>query len=137
MTGPVPVPTPATAPYWEGAQREEFTIQQCKSCTQHYFYPRPFCPFCNSDDVVWTPVSGRGRLVSYVINYRPTPPFDPATPIVVALVELEEGPRLMSNVIGVDPEPENLPLDLKLEVTFVERGDLKLPMFTPLQESAR
>lgn len=137
MTAPVPVPTPATAPYWEGARREELTIQRCKSCTQHYFYPRPFCPYCNSDDVVWTPVSGRGRLVSYVINYRPTPPFDPATPIVVALVELEEGPRVMSNVIGVDPEPENLPLDLQLEVTFVERGDLKLPMFTPLQESAR
>lgn len=75
--------------------------------------------------------------MSYVINYRPTPPFDPETPIVVALVELEEGPRLMSNVIGVDPAPENLPLDLQLEVTFVERGDLKLPMFTPLQESAR
>ncbi|WP_260683798.1 Zn-ribbon domain-containing OB-fold protein [Rhodococcus sp. KBS0724] len=137
MTGPVPVPTPATTPYWEGAQREELTIQQCQSCTQHYFYPRPFCPYCNSDDVVWTPVSGRGRLLSYVINYRPTPPFDAETPIVVALVELEEGPHLMSNVIGVDPTPENLPLDLQLEVTFVERGDLKLPMFTPLQESAR
>ncbi|MFC8930807.1 Zn-ribbon domain-containing OB-fold protein [Rhodococcus sp. NPDC057135] len=87
--------------------------------------------------MVWTPVSGRGRLVSYVINYRPTPPFDPTTPIVVALVELEEGPRLMSNVIGVDPEPEHLPLDLELEVTFIERGEMKLPMFTPLQESAR
>ena len=75
--------------------------------------------------------------MSYVINYRPTPPFDPETPIVVALVELEEGPRLMSNVIGVDPEPEHLPLDLELEVRFVERGEIKLPMFTPLQEWAR
>ncbi|AKD95638.1 OB-fold domain-containing protein [Rhodococcus erythropolis] len=137
MTGPVPVPTPATAPYWEGAQRGELTIQRCESCTQHYFYPRPFCPFCNSDDVVWTSVSGRARLVSYVINHRPIPPFDPTTPIIVALVELDEGPYLMSNVIGVAADPGSLPLDLELEVTFVERGDMKLPMFTPLQESAR
>ncbi|NHP17459.1 DNA-binding protein [Rhodococcus sp. KBW08] len=137
LTGPVPVPTPATAPYWEGAQREELTIQHCLECTQHYFYPRPFCPNCNSDNVEWTPVSGRGRLLSYVINYRPTPPFDPATPIVVALVELEEGPHLMSNVVGVEADPEYLELDQQLEVTFIARGDMKLPVFTPVQESAR
>ncbi|MCJ0899363.1 OB-fold domain-containing protein [Rhodococcus sp. ARC_M13] len=72
-----------------------------------------------------------------MINHRPIPPFDPTTPIIVALVELDEGPYLMSNVIGVAADPGSLPLDLELEVTFVERGDMKLPMFTPLQESAR
>jgi len=75
--------------------------------------------------------------LSYVINYRPTPPFDPATPIVVALVELEEGPHLMSNVVGVEADPEYLELDQQLEVMFIARGDMKLPVFTPVQESAR
>jgi len=57
----------------------------------NYFYPRSFCPVCQSADVEWTDVSGRGRLVSYVINHRPLPPADLGVPQVIALVELEEG----------------------------------------------
>ncbi|MFD2354878.1 Zn-ribbon domain-containing OB-fold protein [Nonomuraea ferruginea] len=80
-------------------------------------------------------VSGRARLVSYVINRRPMPGFESVSP-VIALVELGEGPRLMTNVVGVEPAPENLPLDLRLRVTFEERGGTVLPVFQPEEESA-
>lgn len=134
MPGPEPLPTPDTAPYWEGAAAGELRIQQCTSCTRYYFYPRPFCPNCGSAEVEWRVTSGRATLVSYVINHRPIPPTD--EPLVIALVQLEEGPRMMTNVVGVEPLPENLPLDLPLRVTFEERGEHSIPVFTPA-EAAR
>ncbi|GAA1713873.1 MFS transporter [Nonomuraea bangladeshensis] len=137
MPGPAPVPIPETLPFWEGAANGELRVQRCASCERHYFYPRPFCPACGSADVEWTTVSGAARLLSYVINHRPLPPFDPATPVVVALVELAEGPRLMTNIVGVPPEPEHLELDMPLQVCFVERGEHTLPVFAPAGEVAR
>ncbi|MDT0276148.1 Zn-ribbon domain-containing OB-fold protein [Blastococcus goldschmidtiae] len=134
MPGPSPLPTPETAPYWEGAAAGELRVQQCTSCTEHYFYPRPFCPRCGSDDVAWKATSGRATLVSYVINHRPLPPSD--GPLVIALVQLEEGPRMMSNVVGVEPTPEQLPLGMPLRVIFEERGEYAIPVFTPA-EAAR
>jgi uncharacterized OB-fold protein len=129
--GPAPRPTPETLPFWEGAAAGELRVQRCHSCERHYFYPRPFCPRCFSDEVEWTVASGDARLVSYVINHRPLPPFDPSRPLVVALVELAEGPRMMSNIIGVEPEPSALELDMPLKVSFARRGDYALPVFTP------
>ncbi|MFC5821586.1 Zn-ribbon domain-containing OB-fold protein [Nonomuraea harbinensis] len=131
----MPRPTPETAPYWEAAKAGELRIQKCGACGRHYFYPRPFCRYCASPDVAWVTVSGRARLVSYVINRRPMPGFESVSP-VIALVELDEGPRLMTNVVGVEPAPENLPLDLRLRVTFEERGGTVLPVFQPEEESA-
>ena len=98
-------------------------------CGRHYFYPRSFCPRCQSAEVEWTDVSGRGRLISYVINYRPMPPADGDVPQVIALVELEEGVRMMTNIVGSPAEPEALPLDAPVSVAFEPRGDLKVPVF--------
>jgi uncharacterized OB-fold protein len=134
MPAPTPVPTPDTAPYWEGAAAGELRIQQCTACGEHYFYPRPFCPLCGSSEVVWRVAAGTATLVSYVINHRPIPASDP--PLVIALVALAEGPRMMTNVVGVDPEPENLPLGMPLRVTFEPRGEYAIPVFTPA-EAAR
>ncbi|MEV5843593.1 Zn-ribbon domain-containing OB-fold protein [Streptomyces sp. NPDC051985] len=127
---PVPLPTPETAPYWDAAREGVLRVQRCNSCRRHYFYPRSFCRYCASSDVEWTAVSGRARLVSYTINHRPLPPFASTSP-VIALVELDEGPRLMTNIVGVPPLPEHLPLDMRLEVTFEERGEMVLPFFRP------
>src|SRR5580698_3445972 len=127
--GPVPTPTPETAPFWAGTLAGELRIQKCTSCGRHYFYPRPFCRYCQSLDVEWRVVSGAGRLISYVINYRPVPPADPGKPQVIALVELDEVPRLMTNIVGVAPEPENLPLDGRVQVEFEPRGDQARPVF--------
>ncbi|WP_243062218.1 Zn-ribbon domain-containing OB-fold protein [Humibacter sp. RRB41] len=129
--GPVPVPTPETLQFWEGTAVGELRIQRCNSCEKFYFYPRPYCPKCNSDNVEWRVVSGKGSLASYNINYRPFPMFGTEEPQVIALVELDEGVRLMTNVVGIEPVPENLPLGLRVQVAFEPRGDQFLPVFTP------
>lgn len=127
--GTVPSPTPETAPFWAGTLAGELRIQRCNACSHYYFYPRPFCRYCASRDVEWRKVSGRGRLLSYVINYRPLPPAAPDRPQIIALVELDEGPRMLTNIIGVAPDPEQLRLDAPVQVSFEARGDQAIPVF--------
>jgi uncharacterized OB-fold protein len=128
----LPQPTPETEEFWAGARRHELRIQRCRACRKAYFFPRPFCPNCSSKDVEWFTASGRGRLYSYVINYRAPPNFRDIAPYVIAVVELEEGPRLMTNIVGVDPTPDALPIDLPVEVTWEEQeAGITLPMFRP------
>ena len=130
MTGGMePVPTPETEHFWAGTLAGDLRIQHCNSCGKYYFYPRPFCRYCQSRDVEWRQVSGDGRLISYVINYCPVPPAAPDQPQVIALVELDEGPRMMTNIVGVEPDPKNLPLDGRVRVTFEPRGEQALPVF--------
>lgn len=124
-----PRPTPETQPYWDGCAAGELRLQRCTHCDAHYFPPRPFCPTCLSDDVAWEPVSGRGTLHTYVINHRAAPGFE--APYAIAVVQLDEGPRLMSNIVDVDQTPEALVLDMPLEVTFEARGDVTVPVFRP------
>ncbi len=76
-------------------------------------------------------MSGRGRLHTYLINHRPAPGFEEDAPYAIAVVELEEGPRMMSNIVGIENTPENLVLDMPLEVSFEKRGSVMLPLFTP------
>ena len=132
---PVPKPTPETQPYWDGALAGELRIQRCTPCREFYFYPRPFCTRCLSTDVHWIKVSGRARLHSYVINHRAAPGFEAEAPYVIAIVELEEGPRMMANLVDVEPRPERLLLDMDLEVAFAPRGNLRIPVFCPASGS--
>jgi uncharacterized OB-fold protein len=126
-----PVPTPETAPYWEAANRGELRLQRCRDCDAFYFYPRPFCPTCLGGDVEWETLSGRATLLSYTINHRPVPGWEADGPYVIAMVQLEEGPTMMSNIVGVEATPEALELDMPLEVQFDDRGDQKVPVFRP------
>ncbi len=128
---PAPVPTPETQPFWDGCAAGELRLQRCRPCARHYFPPRPFCPRCLSADVEWTRVTGRATLHSYVINHRPAPGFDDDVPYAIAVVELDEGPRMMTNIVGVPNTPEDLVLDMALEVTFEARGDTAVPLFRP------
>jgi uncharacterized protein len=131
---PLPEPTPETREFWEGVKRGELRIQRCRSCAKAYFYPRPFCPHCASRDVEWFTASGRGKLHSYVINHRAAPAFRDMVPYVIAVVELEEGPRMMSNIVGIEVTPENLPIDMPVEVTWERQDDeITLPLFRPAQ----
>ena len=97
----IPTPTPETKHYWDGAREGELRIQACNSCEQNYFPPRAFCPKCGSRDVKVVKASGKGRLYSYIINHLPSPGYTP--PFTVAIVELEEGVRLMTNLLEVEP----------------------------------
>jgi hypothetical protein len=128
-----PQATPDTAPYWAAAAEGRLEIQRCNACGRHYFYPRPFCRYCFSGDVDWVAVSGRARLTSYVITQNPLRGFEPVSP-VVAVVELDEGPRLMTNIVDIDPDPDLLVLDMPLRVRFHQRGDVTLPVFAPADQ---
>jgi uncharacterized OB-fold protein len=127
----VPVPTPETQPYWDGAAAGQLRIQRCVDCGEAYFYPRPICPSCGSFHVEWFTASGDATLYSYVINHRPAPGFEEEAPYAIAVVQLAEGPRMMTSLVGVPATPEALVLDMPLRVTFEQRGDVSLPVFTP------
>lgn len=125
-----PRPTPETQPFWDGCAAGELRLQRCTACDGgHYFPPRPFCPRCLSDQVEWEAVSGRGTLHTYVINHRAAPGFE--APYAIAVVQLDEGPRMMGNVTGVEQTPEALELDMPLQVTFEERGQVHVPIWEP------
>ena len=127
---PVPEPTPETAHFWEGTRSGELRLQQCAACDHVYFPPRPFCPRCASQDVRVVRASGRATLYSYVIHHRPVPGFVP--PYSIAVVQLAEGPRMMSNIIESEQTPEALQLDMPLEVVFEKATDeISLPKFRP------
>jgi hypothetical protein len=120
---------PETLPFWEAANEGRLSIQFCRTCEHYYFYPRSFCRYCQSREVEWRDVSGRGRLVSYNINYRPMPPLEGGGPLIIALVELEEGPRMLTNIVDAPFDPDALPLDAPVTVTFDTSGEWALPMF--------
>ena len=127
---PLPVPTPETRQYWEGAKGGELLLQRCDACSHAYFPPRPFCPKCASRKVSVFKASGRAKLYSYVIHHRAAPGFTP--PYAIAVVELVEGPRLMSNIVDCPQTPEALQLDMALTVVFEKQTeDITLPVFKP------
>jgi hypothetical protein len=127
---PLPVPTPETKHFWEGTRAGELRLQRCDDCRHTYFPPRPFCPKCASRSVAVVKASGKARLFSYVIHHRPAPGFTP--PYAIAVVELDEGPRMMTNIVDCPPTPEALLLDMPLEVMFEKLTDqITLALFRP------
>jgi uncharacterized OB-fold protein len=127
----LPQPTPETRHFWEGCQAGELRLQRCRACAQPYFPPRPFCPHCASRDVEVFAASGRASLHSYVINFRPRPDMG-VEPHAIAIVELAEGPRMMTNIVNCPQTPEALLLDMPLEVVFEPQSEtITLPLFGP------
>ena len=132
---PLPAPTPETQHFWDGAKHGELKLQRCTSCSHTYFPPRPFCPECASRDVEVYSASGKATLYSYVINHRAPKGWD--APYSIAVVTLEEGPRMMTNVIGIPQTPEALVLDMDLEVSFEKvSDDISLPKFKPAGDAS-
>ena len=125
---PLPVPTPETQHFWEGTKAGELRLQSCDDCQRVYFPPRPFCPGCGARKVSVVKASGRAKLHSYVINERAPPGF--TAPYAIAVVQLEEGPRMMTNIVGCPQTPEALVLDMPLEVVFEPQSEtISLPLF--------
>jgi uncharacterized protein len=128
-----PKPTPETQHFWDGTRAGELRLQRCDACANTYFPPRPFCPACGSRKVSIFKASGKATLYSYVIHHRPVPGFTP--PYAIAVVALDEGPRMMTNITGCPQTPEALELDMKLEVAFEKLDDTTtLPLFRPAKD---
>lgn len=132
MPRPLPKPTPETHHFWEGTRAGELRLQRCRQCAHVYFPPRPFCAACGRREVEVFPASGRATLHSYVINHRAAPDSGFEAPYAIAVVELDEGPRLLTNIVDCPQTPEALVLDMPLEVVFERCSDeITLPLFRP------
>ena len=131
--GPLPVKQPESDFYWEKAQAHELWLRRCNTCQRAYFYPRDFCPYCGSRDVAWRRASGKGTLHTFAIVHRaPVPAFRDHVPFVVAMVDLEEGARMPTNLIDVEPDPEHIKVGMAVEVAFADVTDeITLPVFRP------
>jgi uncharacterized OB-fold protein len=133
MQRPLPETDTDAAPFWKGAAQGKLMIQRCTACGQAQHYARPFCVKCRSAAVEMVEASGRGTVYSYTVIHR-GPYDDIATPYVVALIRLEEGPTLLSHVIGCDLA--SVTCDLAVEVSYQSlTGEVVLPVFGPVQRT--
>jgi uncharacterized OB-fold protein len=126
---PVPVASLESKPYWEGMRQHRLMIPHCDDCGYRWFPPSLLCPNCNSAHTGWTAASGRGKIYSYVVFHRVYHRgFTTEVPYVVALIELEEGPRLLSNIVGTPPEL--VACEMPVRVVFEDVAeDVTIPKF--------
>jgi uncharacterized OB-fold protein len=125
---PLPEPSELTAGFWDAARREELVVQRCRSCGAFRHYPQVLCPECTSSEWEWAPVSGRGAVHSFTVTHQA---FHPAwadrLPYVVATIELDEGPRMVSDL---DEDPDDVAIGRRVEVFFERVNDeITLPRF--------
>ncbi|MGO9061023.1 MAG: Zn-ribbon domain-containing OB-fold protein [Candidatus Binataceae bacterium] len=125
---PLPQPTKVSKPFWDAAKRHELMLQRCEACHQFIYYPRARCPHCFSDRLQWQPCSGKGKLYSFTVVRRAATRLF-AEPYVLAIVELQEGPRMTTNVVA---PPETLKVDMPVTVFFDDvTPDQTLVKFKP------
>jgi len=125
----LPHPTVETAAYWEGCRQGKLLIQQCGSCGHYQFYPRIVCTDCMSAQVEWFQASGRGTVISFtIVRHAVSEAYAADVPYVIALIRLDEGPTMMSNVI--DGDPERVRIGMPVEVIFESwSADITVPKF--------
>jgi uncharacterized OB-fold protein len=128
---PLPVPSAETDAFWEGCRQHKLILPYCLSCDSWYFYPRPLCPKCHSWNVTNREHSGRGTLYTYAIQYRPQAPgFQNELPYATALVDLAPGCRMMTNLVGTEPDPARIRCDSPVEVVFEDvTPEFTIPKF--------
>ncbi|MBC8188716.1 MAG: Zn-ribbon domain-containing OB-fold protein [Proteobacteria bacterium] len=133
---PIPPTSALTQPYWDAAGRGQMTVQRCEQCEHRPFPPRATCPSCGGSSLSWSPVSGRAKVYSYTVAYRaPHPVFAAQLPLVVAIVELEEGPRMVTNIVGCDPADVEVGMAVEFTPEPIDDTDMVLPVFSPTNES--
>lgn len=125
----LPTPTPESAPFWQGCRESKLLLQRCEACGRHQFYPRAVCTACSSERLGWSQASGRGRVKSYtVIRRAVSAAYEPDVPYVVALIELAEGPTMMSNVVGSSPEAVRIGAPVRVRFDAWSE-DITVPVF--------
>lgn len=129
---PLPISTQETREFWEGCKNHELKVQKCLKCEVTRFPPLPMCPKCNSTDTKWIPVSGKGKVYSWIIVHHPIiDSFREDVPMVIALVDLEGGGRIVTNLIECDPV--NIKVNMEVIVEFVDvTEEHTLPKFKPI-----
>lgn len=129
MTFPLPEITPLNEPFWDGLKAGKLLYQHCVSCGNAWLPARDACPACLSPEPQWRPSAGRAKLISWVVYHTAYhEAFKDRVPYVVACVELDEGPRLLTNLID-DVPPKRLAIDARLQLHIQTEGDLALARF--------
>lgn len=126
---PQPRITPANLAYFEGTAQGELRYRECPDCTARFRFIAEWCPECWSTKPDWKVASGRATVTHFTIVHQ-APDESFATPYVLALVDLAEGVRMMTNIVGC--EPDEVHIGMPVKVSFVPRGEVTLPMFVPV-----
>lgn len=113
---PLPVIDPDTEPYWAALRQHRFTLKRCLDCRRSHFYPRVICPHCHSDRLEWAEARGTGVIYTYTVARRPAgPAFKADTPYVIALIDLDDGPRMMARIAAT---PDEVRIGQRVEMVF-------------------
>lgn len=131
---PVPEPDPETAPYWEAAAEGRLLLRECADCGLVFHYPRSHCPDCWSDAVEWREAGGTGTVYSYSVAERMSGWPEADLPLVVAYVELDESPRMMTTLVECDPA--DVAVGAPVEAAFVPTDDpaVGIPVFALVRD---
>ena len=130
---PIPQVTPELAPFFDAAKRGQLMVQKCESCGTLRFPPRALCSRCLSSHAAWTPVSGRGEVYSFNVMHQVYHPgFAAEIPYAVVVIKLEEGAKMISNLVGI--KPHDIKCGMPVEVVFERLSDeVSLPKFRPMR----
>lgn len=131
---PLPVPDPLTKTYWDSVKAHAMQMQQCDACNKFVFYPRNVCPHCGARTLSWKSVSGKGKVYGFTISHQKgMPAFGEEVPYTIAVVELEEGVRMMTNLVGIEPDPNKIKVGMEVVVHYDDVTDaITLPKFKPV-----
>jgi uncharacterized protein len=124
-----------TETFWKATRNKEFRYQQCNNCNTVVFYPRRHCTGCTSGDLVWKVSAGKGSVYTFsVVRQSYHPFFRNQVPYAVAWIDLDEGPRLISNIVVDDPLTE-ICIDQRVELVWEEHEEVNIPLFRPVAET--
>lgn len=126
------IPDALTTPWWEHLARGVLALPRCEDCSGWHFQPRPACPHCGSQAIGWQPASGRGQVYSFTVVHRaPSPAFAQQAPYVIAIVATDEGPHLMTRLVGIEPESVRMGDRVRVRMDRLAAGGPRLALFEP------
>src|SRR4029079_4616537 len=128
--------SPEADPFWMGCREERLMLPWCLACRRCHFYPRTLCPHCGSAEIEWKQASSKGRVYTFAVVRQPIErAFAELVPYVIAIIELEEGVRMLSHVTSIDPD--NVRCGMEVAVEFRPHSEkIMLPIFRPLTPSS-
>jgi uncharacterized OB-fold protein len=131
---PLPEFRPETQPYWDACKRHKLVLPKCKTCGRFFFYPRALCPNCMSQDLEWVEASGKAKVWTFATHHMgPSKAYKGEPPYVVAMIEIQEGVMMMTNIVNCKPEDVRIGMDV--EVVFDDvTSEVTLPKFKPVSK---
>ncbi|MDE0804416.1 MAG: Zn-ribbon domain-containing OB-fold protein [Acidimicrobiales bacterium] len=125
-----PPVTPETKPFWDATAEGRLVLPRCTSCQTVIWYPRTFCPECHTEGVEWIDATGEGTVYSYTVTHKGDGPWRDESPYVMAYVELDEGPRVLTNIVDCDPAKVSIGQRVSVRWAPTDEGPA-VPRFAP------